>query len=210
MTFTNPIVDRLVRYEIINILLCAYWCESSWACPHRVAMLKIKNCGIPLVQMYFECWSQSYHFYLESRGITLRRSSPNKVYGDIWLTQHFRLSTWSFHTSVPIRAVSGHRAINLYHVCFTMICYTNQLLGMLVFHRPCPVYTRPLVHIRIRIKLIQFLCKRLNPLLIGISLSGLESTSWCGLKVDYIYMWPSMGKTGIWDFLWKLSLMYLW
>jgi hypothetical protein len=31
-----------------------------------------------------------------------------------------------------------------------------------------PVYTRPLIQIRIRIKVIQFLCKRLNPLLIRI------------------------------------------
>ena len=28
--------------------------------------------------------------------------------------------------------------------------------------------------------------------------------------LPYTNMWPSMGKPGIWDFLWKLSLMHLW
>ena len=37
------------RYEIISIPreFCAYQCASSWTCLHTVAVLKLKNCGIP-------------------------------------------------------------------------------------------------------------------------------------------------------------------
>ena len=59
-SFSSSMVNLMVGYEIINIPrdFCAYQCASSWVCPHIVAVLKLKNCGIPkgsLAQM----WAQN-------------------------------------------------------------------------------------------------------------------------------------------------------
>ena len=49
------------RYEIISIPhdFSAYQCASSWACPHTVAVLNLKNHGIPEGSLAPTLWFRS-------------------------------------------------------------------------------------------------------------------------------------------------------
>ena len=100
------------RYKIINIPcdFHVYQRTSSWACPHTVAVLKLKPCGIPKGSLARTLWLRSLitvipFLFGDPEGLSLKITI--KVYyvkclGLKVMIQHFCQSTWSFRTSSGI------------------------------------------------------------------------------------------------------------